>query len=318
MPGRSYTSSSSSYRYGFNGKEKDNEVKGDGNQYDYGFRIYDPRVVRFLSVDPLTKSYPELTPYQFASNSPIANIDLDGGEAKYYVINLNDDKPVLKHYKDVDIKWLPNFLEPDVISVEAVGLNTTYTFTGHSFQGNYIGDFEAFKKDPIASIYSGNYVTDAQMMEGAVRDLAFALLAGRAAMMEGVGSSKGMKGAKFAQKKINSNKLFSPEGQAKYSKLAGSEIKSVGDLASAIKNKKVKVEDVAVDYVMRGEEKVILNTRTSAALKQAGIPMEKWVGSDKTGVKVPGMDGKTFDDLANEQIKRNYKSGEPLATEAPE
>lgn len=32
-------------------------------------------------MDPLTKSYPELTPYQFASNSPIANIDLDGLEA---------------------------------------------------------------------------------------------------------------------------------------------------------------------------------------------------------------------------------------------
>jgi hypothetical protein len=35
---------------------------------------------RFLSVDPLTKSYPELTPYQFASNTPIRAIDLDGLE----------------------------------------------------------------------------------------------------------------------------------------------------------------------------------------------------------------------------------------------
>jgi hypothetical protein len=37
-------------------------------------------VVFALSVDPLTKSYPELTPYQFASNSPILMIDLDGLE----------------------------------------------------------------------------------------------------------------------------------------------------------------------------------------------------------------------------------------------
>ncbi len=36
---------------------------------------------RFLSVDPLTKKYPELTPYQFASNTPISAIDLDGLEA---------------------------------------------------------------------------------------------------------------------------------------------------------------------------------------------------------------------------------------------
>ncbi len=44
-------------------------------------RIYDPRVGRFLSVDPITKDYPELTPYQFASNTPVWAMDLDGLEA---------------------------------------------------------------------------------------------------------------------------------------------------------------------------------------------------------------------------------------------
>ena len=76
---RSY-SSGTGYRYGFNGKYKDNEISGNGNQYDYGFRIYNPRLGKFLSVDPLTKSYPELTPYQYASNTPIQAIDIDGLE----------------------------------------------------------------------------------------------------------------------------------------------------------------------------------------------------------------------------------------------
>src|SRR5690606_4468651 len=49
MPGRGY-SASDAYRYGFNGKENDNEVKGEGNQQDYGMRIYDPRLGKFLSV----------------------------------------------------------------------------------------------------------------------------------------------------------------------------------------------------------------------------------------------------------------------------
>ncbi len=84
MPGRSY--SSNAYRFGFNGKENDNEVKGTGNQQDYGMRIYDPRAVRFLSVDPITKDYPELTPYQFASNSLLMNIDIDGLEGGWYGI----------------------------------------------------------------------------------------------------------------------------------------------------------------------------------------------------------------------------------------
>ncbi len=94
-------SSSAGYRYGFNGKEldKSNEF-GTANVYDYGFRIYNPSIGRFLSVDPLTRSYPELTPYQFASNTPIAAIDLDGLEAWTVVYNHipNHTKPVLKWY----------------------------------------------------------------------------------------------------------------------------------------------------------------------------------------------------------------------------
>lgn len=84
MPGRTY-SVEDKYRYGFNGKENDNEVKGEGNQQDYGMRIYDGRVGRFLSVDPITSKYPGLTPYQFASNRPIDGIDLDGQEYLPYI-----------------------------------------------------------------------------------------------------------------------------------------------------------------------------------------------------------------------------------------
>ncbi|MFY0673577.1 MAG: hypothetical protein JXQ87_09235 [Bacteroidia bacterium] len=69
------------YRYGFNGKEQDPEWNGSGNMYDYGFRIYDPRIAKFLSIDPLTSSFPYLTPYQYASNCPVSCIDIDGLEA---------------------------------------------------------------------------------------------------------------------------------------------------------------------------------------------------------------------------------------------
>jgi RHS repeat-associated protein len=81
-PGRKFAQGNGRYHYGFNGKENDNEVKGEGNQQDYGLRIYDPRLGKFLSVDPLTASYPWYSPYQFAGNNPIKFIDLDGGEPK--------------------------------------------------------------------------------------------------------------------------------------------------------------------------------------------------------------------------------------------
>jgi RHS repeat-associated protein len=93
MPGRK---SSGGYRYGFNGKENDNEVKGEGNQQDYGMRIYDGRIGKFLSVDPLFKSFPWYTPYQFAGNTPIQAIDLDGAEPLYIADKTNDGKTHLK------------------------------------------------------------------------------------------------------------------------------------------------------------------------------------------------------------------------------
>ncbi len=49
---------------------------------NFGIRMNNPSRGRFLSVDPLTKCYPELTPYSFANNRPINAIDLDGLEPK--------------------------------------------------------------------------------------------------------------------------------------------------------------------------------------------------------------------------------------------
>ena len=78
MPGRKFVSGED-YRFGFNGKEDDRDW-GTQNIQDYGFRLYNPSIGKFLSVDPLSPDYPELTCYQFASNTPIYAIDRDGLE----------------------------------------------------------------------------------------------------------------------------------------------------------------------------------------------------------------------------------------------
>jgi RHS repeat-associated protein len=90
--------SDTTYRYGFNGKEKDNKGEWGSIAYDYGFRIYDPKIGKFLSIDPLTQSYPWYTPYQYAGNSPIVNIDLDGLEkvSTNHYLHMTGMSPKLK------------------------------------------------------------------------------------------------------------------------------------------------------------------------------------------------------------------------------
>jgi RHS repeat-associated protein len=48
-----YNNNSYGYRYGYQGSEMDNEVNGNGNSYTTEFRQLDPRLGRWMSVDPV-------------------------------------------------------------------------------------------------------------------------------------------------------------------------------------------------------------------------------------------------------------------------
>jgi len=129
MEGRGF--SSDNYRYGFNGKEKDTEgMGGGGSTYDYGFRIYNPQIAKFLSVDPLTRKYPMLTTYQFASNTPIMAIDLDGLEAELVIdktFNLKGELIKVEKTINITIGVVNNssttMSEYDLVSFVQNGLN---------------------------------------------------------------------------------------------------------------------------------------------------------------------------------------------------
>jgi RHS repeat-associated protein len=76
MPGRN--GSTSSYDYGFQGSEKDDEIKGECNSYTTHFRQYDPRLGRWLSIDPVV--HPWESPYVFSYNNPISFNDPLGND----------------------------------------------------------------------------------------------------------------------------------------------------------------------------------------------------------------------------------------------
>ncbi len=83
-----YSETGTTYRFGFNGMLRDDEVKdigstlpqeeGVGNSYDFGARMYDPRSGRFFRLDPFRTKFPWQSPYLFAGNNPVAYTDKDG------------------------------------------------------------------------------------------------------------------------------------------------------------------------------------------------------------------------------------------------
>ena len=69
----------SDFRYGFNGMESDDEIKSvEGGSYDFGARMYDPRVGRFFARDPREHQFTSQSTYVFAGNNPILLIDKNG------------------------------------------------------------------------------------------------------------------------------------------------------------------------------------------------------------------------------------------------
>ncbi|MEM0578781.1 RHS repeat domain-containing protein, partial [Flavobacterium polysaccharolyticum] len=177
--------SSGSYRYGFQGQEKDDELKGEGNSLNYTFRMHDPRVGRFFAVDPLASEFPHLTPYQFASNSPIVLKEIEGKEGEIYILDLKKTSPVLKLIERKDFKWWPDAIEPDYKTVIVKGANnselkltfTYYGSTGAFHNGEFgdgpnILDWNKFEENPVAALASGKYVAEDEIKGSLIRDLA--------------------------------------------------------------------------------------------------------------------------------------------------
>lgn len=71
QPNRHGQENGTNYRYGYQGSEADNDVKGKGNSYATFFRQHDPRLGRWLSPDPKADLMPWESPYAAMNNNPV-------------------------------------------------------------------------------------------------------------------------------------------------------------------------------------------------------------------------------------------------------
>lgn len=130
LPNRHGSVDSDSYRYGFQGQERDDEVKGEGNSYNYTFRMHDPRLMRFFATDPLFRQYSYNSPYAFSENRVIDGVELEGLEftiSKQQRAGTGAGRPV--EY-DIKVEYSP-FIKMGVIE-QSVGNTHAMNFGGQT------------------------------------------------------------------------------------------------------------------------------------------------------------------------------------------
>ena len=112
MPDMSWQSSG--YRYGYNGMEMDNDIKGTGNHLSTHFRGLDPRVGRWGSTDPAEKSFPGRSSYISMGNNPVNFLDKLGDDEVFF--NL-DGSEVMRIHSNTSFKTFIQTNNEEGISV---------------------------------------------------------------------------------------------------------------------------------------------------------------------------------------------------------
>lgn len=66
------------------------EFLDETNWINFKYRPYDPSIAKFIQIDRLSQKYAFMSPYQFSSNNPVVNVEIDGLEGLHYTEKQSD------------------------------------------------------------------------------------------------------------------------------------------------------------------------------------------------------------------------------------
>lgn len=225
----------------------------------------------------------------------------------------------LKEYYDKLKKWMDEPLfDPVARSEYILQQEKAIVVLEIRRQEGTIGASEYFKQKKRHENnieFHNNYVDQWDIYGDLIENVIFSAVGG--GIFKGLSSTvkvmkKGLSyTANFAQKTFNSK--FSIEGIKYYTNLAGYEIKTIDDLASAIQGGTIKLDKLSVEIIVRDGQEYILNTRTVAALRKAGVDRKDFVVKDVTGDKLKEklLDGqfsrnKDIPEKGFSEVRRSY------------
>lgn len=303
MPGRS--TGNRTYRYGYQGMESDDDaVSGDDNEYTTDFRQYDPRVGRWMSIDPMETKFAGYSPYNAMLNNPVTLYDASGADPTEDRTRATRLRPEDERLLAEMLEWgddpIAGIEEPPVDEIDALAIRLQRLegnddpLAGLPMESPAVAEPE--RRRPVHRRHRGGTAEILRVDEAPFED---EVVTGRAPRRS-TSSSSGPRPETELERDVRiTREAFSRAGD-------------VMDAGGMI-NDAVQVADALNDARSAGE--VITTTRAVTDVIRSGSSSVSGMGMLGAGISVVNMVGDIYDD-ANALVDGDIGTGTYIARSA--